>query len=527
MAGRENTAMFLNAEFASGVGTAKIGATRKVSLSWIAAVLACALGATPLLFTDLAPLQDWPSHLARIQILSTMLAGPSAWDRFYNINSFFLPNVILELVTLPLLKLGLTIDQAGRLFLLLLYAVFVLGFCKLAAANKTMTPLKLLFATLLFYNGSLFYGLVNFEFGLGVMMLMLGIWIDGTPKVRLAASTLGVAVIFPCHLVAAFLYVTILGCFDMHAVWHRNGRGLLRSTSLAALAVLLLFLFLSPAVHDRPGMAWAGDTGGILQLAKWKAGLFIKAILGRSFALDLAYAGGATVLATAVATGFRRHVSGPFILAISATALLTLLAPQRVGDGSLLDYRIAIVPWLLLSAGAAMIPNSRFPKHLALLCALLLVVARSLSLTVAGQAADTRSIVLDRSFANLPKDSVLLSGLARPLTEVSWTEFWSVSDSAVASRASRYGVFVPSIFADAAQQPLVLKTTFRPWNGYIDVSSPALLAKERARAQPLCKEFPAGVSMLVLYPAEREAAEMRRVGSEFGLLNMCATGSSS
>ena len=103
MAGLGNVAMFLNADFASGVGAAKIGATRKVSLSWIAAILACALGATPLLFTDLAPLQDWPSHLARIRILNAMLAGPSPWDRFYDINSFFLPNVILELVTLPLL----------------------------------------------------------------------------------------------------------------------------------------------------------------------------------------------------------------------------------------------------------------------------------------------------------------------------------------------------------------------------------------------------------------------------------------
>ncbi len=185
------------------------------------------------------------------------------------------------------------------------------------------------------------------------------------------------------------------------------------------------------------------------------------------------------------------------------------------------------MPWLLLSAGADMTPNSRLSKHLALTCALLLVAARSLSLTVAGEAADARSIALDRSFADLPKNSVLLSGLARPLTEVSWTEFWSVSDSAIASRASRYGVFVPSIFADGAQQALVLKTTFRPWNGYIDVSNPALLAKVRMRAQPLCRAFPAGVSMLVLYPTEREASEMKRVGSEFGLLNMCVTGPSS
>jgi len=76
MAGPEHTAMFLNADPVSRIGTAKIGAARRVSLSWIAAILACALGTTPLLFTDLAPLQDWPSHLARIRILNAMLAGP-------------------------------------------------------------------------------------------------------------------------------------------------------------------------------------------------------------------------------------------------------------------------------------------------------------------------------------------------------------------------------------------------------------------------------------------------------------------
>jgi len=526
MAGPEDTAMFVNSDFASEIGAANAGATPKIPRGWIAAILACALGSTPLLLTDLAPLQDWPSHLARIQILATMLKGPSTWDRFYDINSFFLPNVILELVTLPLLKLGLTIDQAGRLFLALLYAVFILGFCRLAAANRTLTPLKLMFATLLFYNSSLFYGLVNFEFGLGVMMLILGIWIDGSPRGRLAASTLGVAVIFPCHLVAAFLYVFILGCFDLHTVWQGKGRGLLRSTSLAALAVALLFLLLSPTAHDRHSMTWVGDNANFLQLAKWKVGLFVKAVLGRSFALDLAYTGGVAILAAAVATSFRRQISGPFILAIAATVLLTLLAPQRFGDGSLLDYRIAIVPWLLLAAGADLTPNSRSAKYLAFVCALLLVLARSLSLTIAGQAADAEFTKLDRSFATLPKDSVLLSGLARPLTQVSWAEFWSVSDSAIASRASRYGVFVPSIFADAVQQPLVLKTAFKRWNSYIDVSSPTLLAKERANAQPLCNQFSGGVSMLVLYPTARETPEMTRVGSEFGLVNMCKTPSS-
>lgn len=517
--------MFLNTDFVSGIGAAKIGASRQVSFGWVGAILACVLGAMPLLFTGLAPLQDWPSHLARIQILWTMLAGPSHWDSFYDINSFFLPNVILELVTLPLMKLGLTVDQAGRLFLILLYAVFVLGFCKLASASRTLTPLKLLFATLLFYNGSLFYGLVNFEFGLGVMMLMLGIWLDGTPKVRLAASTLGVAVIFPCHLVAAFLYAFILGCFDLHAVWQGKGRGLLRSTSLTALAVAIVFLLLSPTGHDRHTIAWA-EAGSVLQFAKWKAGLFVKAILGRSFALDMAYAGGAVVLALAVATGFRRHISGRFVLAVTATTLLVLAVPQRVGDGSLLDYRIAIVPWLLLAAGADMTANGRLAKNLAFLCALLLVLARGLSLTIAGHTADAQFAVLDRSFATLPKDSVLLSGLARPLKQVSWDEFWSVSGSAIASRASRYGVFVPSIFADAVQQPLVLKSAYKPWNGYVDVSTPALLAKERARAQSLCAAFPAGVSMLVLYPKTSELPGMIRVGSAFGLLNMCPTRSS-
>ena len=517
--------MFLNADFTSGIGAANTSATRTISFSWVAAILACALGATPLLFTGLAPLQDWPSHLARIQILWTMLTGPSHWDSFYDINSFFLPNVILELVTLSLMRLGLTVDQAGRLFLVLLYAVFILGFCRLASASRTMTPLKLLFATLLFYNSSLFYGLVNFEFGLGVVMLMLGIWLDGTAKVRLAASTLGVAAIFPCHLVAAFLYVFILGCFDLHAIWQGKGPGLLRSTSIAALSVAIVFLLLSPAGHDRHAIAWA-ETSSVLQFAKWKAGLFVKAILGRSFALDMAYSGGAAILAVAVATEFRRHVSRPFVLAVTATFLLVLAVPQRVGDGSLLDYRIAIVPWLLLAAGADMTANGKLAKNLAFLCALLLVLARGLSLTVAGQTADAQFAVLDRSFAALPKDSVLLSGLARPLTQVSWDEFWSVSGSAIASRASRYGVFVPSIFADAVQQPLVLKSAYRPWNGYIDVSTPALLAKERTRARALCAAFPAGVSMLVLYPKASELPEMTRVGSEFGLLNMCPAGSS-
>src|SRR5271154_6419305 len=65
--------------------------------------------AVPLLVSQPAPLEDWPSHLARVEILTSLLRGETFWAQYYHLNSFLLPNVALDVGLAGLHAIGLSI----------------------------------------------------------------------------------------------------------------------------------------------------------------------------------------------------------------------------------------------------------------------------------------------------------------------------------------------------------------------------------------------------------------------------------
>src|SRR5947209_2320128 len=186
-------------------------------LSAYLARAAVVASAVPLLIGPMAPLQDWPSHVARVFILHEMIGSPDAfWHRYYQVGTFLLPNVVLDVCMLALMGLGLGVLAAGKVFLLATYALFCLGFRRLASAFGSAGPLTLPLAALLFYSAVFFIGLVNFVFGLALAFLLIGIWVgDRRWSRRLVVSVLGAAAVFFCHLIAALTFAGILLCLDL------------------------------------------------------------------------------------------------------------------------------------------------------------------------------------------------------------------------------------------------------------------------------------------------------------------------
>lgn len=470
-----------------------------------APLLALAFGAVPLLVGWITPLQDWPSHLARVHILHQLATDPF-WQRYYDAPGFFVPNAMLDVVLLGLQKLGLGIVPAARVFLLATYGVFVAGFHGLSRACGARSRLTLPLAVLLFYCGPLFWGLINYVFGLGLMLGLLGAWMARERVAsRLGLAVGGAVALFFCHLVPAFLFAGILGCLELHQVATAPPgarlRRLVRCTSPVALAAVVALLLLSPAGQDSLGVAYAG-AGSPAEFLRWKAGIFVKALLGGALASDLAVAGLGAGFALALLLTCRVRMQARIAFVITALVGLTLAAPQRVGAGSLFDYRMAIVPLIVAAASLRFLPRHAGGLRWPVAALTLLVAIRSAALSIAWLQQDGLITGLDRALAALPRGSVLFAGFGRPKEAISWAEWWGPAISNGGALAALHGVFVPSVFAYATQQPLSLKPAWRAWNQAGDFSTPERLALAAEQARAACHDGSnGGAALLVLYPA--------------------------
>ncbi len=497
------------------------------------------LGMLPLLVTRPAPLQDWPNHIARMHVLTGLLRHDAFWMRHYRLVGFLVPDAALDVGMLGLARLGLPIELAAQLFLVVTYLVFVSGFCALAHALGAFGAAKPGFAVLLFYGNALFWGLVNYVLGIGLLLGLLALWLDPPAPPRNAAGQPGPAdgrrwrrfciagagavLLLFTHVVAAVAWIVVLGCFDLCRL---RGSGTLALARLASSASWLVALVAVAALlHALPGAAghdfsvrYAGTGVGGFTLRK--LGLFGKALLGGSLSQDAASLG--ALLACVVAVAFARpSLATPVAVAAAGLALVTLAAPERVGTGSVLDVRLAILPLLLLAAGM------RFrPERLAMPVVTTAVLARTVVLAANWHAAGLVFRDFRQQAAGLPAGSVMMVAYGTRLRLLTWQQVWSPAITSIATQSVFGDLFVPALFANPAQQPIALRPAYaaltQPWNltdaDHLYATADSLAA--------LCRSggFPR-VYLTVLYPGgfmpTHAGAALLHAQPDFLILDAC------
>jgi hypothetical protein len=514
-----------------------IGSVRRFAFDWRAgiAIVLCLYAAVPLLAAMPAPLQYWPSHLARVDILRQVLDGSAFWQRFYTLNTFLVPDIAQDGLLLLLERLGLSLDAASAIFLLLTYALFVIGFCRLAMSFGAGDETKPLLAAVLFYCGPLFWGLASFVAGVGLMLLMVALWLARAdrPVARLFVAVAGGAAIFFCHVIPALLFAGILGCLDLHAIivaTARPERRLARNgTSVAAVATAIILFFVSPVGHDRLWfIGWAGD-GTVIGYLHEKASTVAKAFLDGAPASAVALVAAAAILAAMLAVAARVRISAPALLIVFALGAMTFVAPLEIGSGSKIDYRLAFVLGVFAAATTSITWRRTGGRTAAVLLLCCLVTLRS-GVIAASWHDQARSLTaVEGEFATLPAGSFVLSAIDRPIQDVSWREFWSLPVFHVETLAARHGFFVPTVFALPSQHALVLKSDFREWDVTAKLPTPDKLEGFLASALPLCpvarrENAAASVYLFVIYPSpENTGRQGRAFGNGlFRLINVCA-----
>ncbi len=163
------------------------------------ASLVVALLIAPAWLCKIAPLSDWPNHLARLHVLAHYghsehyrASYAPAWGPF--------PNLAVDLLGVPLARV-LPVDLAGRALLSLALATFAWGVIELGRTLEGRWSWRALIACFFALNESLLLGYVNFTFGIGLAFAALGLTLreplsqrSSSVRVFTAAVALGAAI---------------------------------------------------------------------------------------------------------------------------------------------------------------------------------------------------------------------------------------------------------------------------------------------------------------------------------------------
>ena len=424
----------------------------------------------PILAFPLPPLTDYPNHLARMRVIMTIGSDPDI-ARYYEIHWHIIPNLVMDLVV-PVFARVTDIYHAGQAFTAVCFVMLATGIFALNAALFRSAPVAGLAALPLLYNRVFLIGLLNYWFGVGLIMWAMAAWIRLRERWwpwRVLVSTLFAIALFFCHLVAVGIYGMTLLAFELWRL--RARRTVPLAHRLAELAVTgVPFL---PVV----ALLLASPTWGLAHETQWSLsskldGLhFVISTYSDPYDFALAAAIAAILGWAAHRGALRVHPAGVFLLGLGAVAYVA--TPNVMLSAYLVDVRLPIAIVLIAIAfttiGVADL-RLRYGVSLALLVVLVLRVGevwwnwQDLSAQMMEVRESTRFIeprgarVLVAQSANTSDDEALDYGLAH------------AGCLAIIERSA----LVTDAFTYAGKQIMSLRPAYRHHAATSDVDLPSL-----------------------------------------------------
>lgn len=440
-----------------------------------------AIVAVPLWSSVLPPLLDYPNHLARLHLIA------ERGNAYYVVRWAPLPNLAADLIVPPLARL-LPLAQAGRVFLLLTFALIAGGaLClnRAATGHRRWWPLL---AFLLLYNRILLWGFINYLFGLGVALCGLALWLalENRPGWRALVS-------IPVALACFFSHVEAFGVYALAiaGVELAPALNLLRARHYPALAARLaagVLQFVVPAIlflYCQPA-----STGGPVSFTPlWrKADLLFGVFDNYSRPFDVACFALLVGLFGALAWRRRLRLAPRLGAALAILFAAYLLLPSQMMSGAGVDRRLPVALFLVLIAASAPVLPRRAAWLVGLAVAAVFVVRMAVIEAVwlrADRIYAAAIAVIDR----LPPGAKL--AVAVPPREVNAGAIPMLHVATLA--AARREAFVPTLFAYPTQQPLALRPPYDAlaeatspsglWAGFVAGDAAARAASARVLAQ--------------------------------------------
>jgi hypothetical protein len=407
-----------------------------------------AIVSVPLFSTVLPPLVDYPNHLARLHLIA------EGGNQFYAVRWAPLPDLAADLVV-PALARVMPVDMAGKLFLVLTFALLVGGAIWLNRAATGCWRLWPLLAFLLLYDRILLWGFINYLFGLGLAICGVALWLslDEKPAWRASASAFVALTCFLSHIAAFGIYVLAIAGTELPAMWALSRLGDYRRVvarlAIAAVPFVLpaiLFLFFQP-----PGVGGPISYGNFAR----KADLLFSVFDNYSRPFDIACFALFVALFAVLAWRRRLWLAPRLRIALAILFAVYLLLPSQMMTGSGVDRRIPIALFLLLIAATAPALPARAARLLGIAIAAVFI-ARMAVIEAVWLKADRLYAADIAVIDSLPQGAKL--AVANPPHDVNAGAIPQLHVATLA--AARREAFVPTIFAYRTQQPLALRPPY-------------------------------------------------------------------
>src|SRR5437763_7248111 len=207
-----------------------------------AGVVLLAFYSVPLFSTVLPPLFDYPNHLARFAVLA------AGGNEFYEVRWAPLPNLAGDIIV-PLLARAMPVAIAGKLFLVMIFALILGGAMWLNRIVAGIWRFWPLLATAFLYNLQLRWGFLNYLFGLGIALCGAALWLAlerARLLLRVVASMLVALLCYFSHISAFGVYALIILGIEVQPGFSEWRGGQWRA--LRRRAAVLAAQFVPPAV---------------------------------------------------------------------------------------------------------------------------------------------------------------------------------------------------------------------------------------------------------------------------------------
>ena len=417
----------------------------------------------PLFVTAMPPLHDYPVHLARMDAIAA-LAGTAVHATQYQLGSFLLPNVAMDVAALGL-TMFLPPVLAGRVFLGIVLLMLLSGTVALhRVLHGRFSPWPLL-ATFFLYNWIFLYGFINYLFGVAAMLWGIAAWVAmaraGVVPRLLVGTALAVIILF-CHMVAFGLFAVVVGSLALSettASWRTTRRIELGSLVIAAIPLgvaLALFVMLSPTAGE------AREPFVYAQWIGWKPLVAYRTVLSSIPWLDAITLGPLAILIGLAAWRRRLVLARPMLLPIGMLCLTFLIMPAELFGALYVDMRLPIVVLLVVIASLDLRGLSRSALIAGGTVAMGLLIVRCAVIAIDWRASAPVFAEYEAAFDRLPAGSTLYVATAEPYPRLAYdspTELsrWHPPLKHVASLASiGRDVFVAATIANPYQQPIVV-----------------------------------------------------------------------
>jgi hypothetical protein len=461
-------------------GTASQGRIRAAVLAAFLVLAAATI--LPIASVRIPPLADYINHLARMHAVVSIGDDPLL-SRFYLIHWQLLPNLMMDLVVPPLMRL-FDIYTAGRIYLLGVMLMQAGGVVALSyALFRRLSPAPLL-AFVFLYNYVLLLGLVNYGAGVAIALWASAAWIgqrELPPWRRAAVSAVCIVALFVCHLFGLGLYGFTLACYECWKLWSQKAwtwpRRRLAGDLAAFCGPLLLIvplMLLSPT-SKLAGWYTFGEAADKLDGVGWTVRTYFD---HWEYALGLALIAGALVARRLGA--LRMHPMGWFVLAFGA---VLYIAMPRVLFGSWgADYRLTIGLLFILLGCFSFEPRRMASVTAFLVFLVVLVTVRLVAIEGVWRELDADLVEFRASVDLMPPGSRILVAAADKETG---TEALNMSLSHAACMAMIHrSSFVSDAFSRAGMQILVVRPEFEDYTNERDDDPPTVAQLRSAYADP-------------------------------------------